>query len=100
MQRFAGADSNAVYYVVICDESKIYYYDAKMKRQSTQWVFPFKELPTKVKRSRNVGKKMVASFFGMTGDNRPDNDKRNTNHDVSLNVRSSGMAFSDRRVFD
>ncbi|GBP54268.1 hypothetical protein EVAR_36484_1 [Eumeta japonica] len=31
------------------------------------WVFPFKELPTKVKRGRNFGQKTVASFHGMTG---------------------------------
>ncbi|GBP05229.1 hypothetical protein EVAR_76696_1 [Eumeta japonica] len=37
------------------------------KRQSAQRVFPFEELPTKVKRGRSVGKKTMASFFGMTG---------------------------------
>ncbi|GBP44555.1 hypothetical protein EVAR_86779_1 [Eumeta japonica] len=48
----------------ICDESKIC--DTETKTQSAQWVFPFEELPTKVKRGQNVEKKMVASFFGMT----------------------------------
>ncbi|GBP57390.1 hypothetical protein EVAR_51237_1 [Eumeta japonica] len=36
--------------------------DSKPKRQSAQWVFPFQELPAKVKRGRSVGIKMVASF--------------------------------------
>ncbi|GBP80663.1 hypothetical protein EVAR_54121_1 [Eumeta japonica] len=30
-------------------------------------VFPFEELPPKIKRGQSVGKKMVAPFFGMTG---------------------------------
>ncbi|GBP09484.1 hypothetical protein EVAR_76507_1 [Eumeta japonica] len=38
----------------------------KTKRQSTQWVFPFEEWPTKVNRGRSIGKKIVASAFRMT----------------------------------
>ncbi|GBP42731.1 hypothetical protein EVAR_23369_1 [Eumeta japonica] len=66
MQRFGGGDSNVVYNMVTGDESWIYCYDYETKRQSAQWVFPFEEL-TKIKRGRSVRKKMVASFFGMTG---------------------------------
>ncbi|GBP56696.1 hypothetical protein EVAR_58143_1 [Eumeta japonica] len=47
------------------DESWIYFFDLQTKRQSAQGAFHFQELPT-VKRGRSVGRKMVASFFGMT----------------------------------
>ncbi|GBP42928.1 hypothetical protein EVAR_87308_1 [Eumeta japonica] len=66
MQRFAGGDSNAVCDMVTGDQSWIGFYDAETKRQSTQWVFSFEALPTEVKRGRNVIKKMVISFFGLT----------------------------------
>ncbi|GBP34516.1 hypothetical protein EVAR_29913_1 [Eumeta japonica] len=39
----------------------------KPKDSLLSGVFRFEELPAKVKRGRRVGKKMVASFFGMTG---------------------------------
>lgn len=67
IQKFNGGDSNAVFDILTGDESWIYCYDPETKRQSAQWVFPSEELPTKVKRGRSVGKKMVASFFGKTG---------------------------------
>lgn len=67
IERFNGGDSNAVFDILTGDESWVYCYDPETKRQSAQWVFPFEELPTKVKRGRSVGKKMVASFFGRTG---------------------------------
>ncbi|GBP46828.1 hypothetical protein EVAR_78528_1 [Eumeta japonica] len=64
MHRFANGDSNAVYDITTGKESLIYCYDPETKRQSAPSVFPFEELPTKVKRDRSVGKKMVASFLG------------------------------------
>ncbi|XP_073953007.1 histone-lysine N-methyltransferase SETMAR-like [Choristoneura fumiferana] len=67
IQIFNGGDSNAVFDILTGDESWIYCYDPETKRQSAQWVFRFEELPTKEKRGRSVGKKMVASFFGRTG---------------------------------
>lgn len=67
VQRFNKGDSNAVFDMVTGDESWIYCYDPETKRQSAEWVFPSEELPTKVKRGRSVGKKMVASFFGRIG---------------------------------
>ncbi|CAH2013021.1 unnamed protein product [Acanthoscelides obtectus] len=44
------------------DESWIYCYEPKNKRQSAVWVFKGEEKPTKVIRSRSVSKKMVATF--------------------------------------
>lgn len=66
-ERFNGGDLNSVFDIVTGDESWIYCYDPETKRQSAQWVFHFEEFPSKVKRGRNVGKKMVAPFFGRTG---------------------------------
>lgn len=56
-----------MYDIVTGDESWIYCYEPESKRQSAQWVFKDEEKPTKVRRGRNSGKKMVASFFGRTG---------------------------------
>ncbi|GBP49114.1 hypothetical protein EVAR_26823_1 [Eumeta japonica] len=68
MQKFAGDDSNAVCDMAQMTKAGFTVTIAKPKKQSVQWVFPFEELPTKVKRSRSIGKKMVASFFGMIRD--------------------------------
>ncbi|GBP41620.1 hypothetical protein EVAR_34053_1 [Eumeta japonica] len=61
MQRFSGGDSNAVYDTGTSDE--IYCYDPETKTQSAQWVFLFEEILL----NRNVGKKILASFYEMTG---------------------------------
>ncbi|GBP92657.1 hypothetical protein EVAR_67711_1 [Eumeta japonica] len=37
---------------------------ATIQDNIAQWVFPLEKLHTKVKRGQDVGKKMVASFFG------------------------------------
>jgi hypothetical protein len=66
-KKFNGCDSNAVFDILTGDESWIYCYDPEIKRQSAPYVFPSQELPTKVKRGRSDGKKMVASFFGRRG---------------------------------
>ncbi|GBP05524.1 Mariner Mos1 transposase [Eumeta japonica] len=65
MQSFSGGDSSNVYDILASDESWIYCCDPKTRTQSVQWVFPF-ELPSTAKRDCSVGKKMGASFFGMT----------------------------------
>ncbi|GBP55780.1 hypothetical protein EVAR_50195_1 [Eumeta japonica] len=57
MQRFADGESNDVHEIDTCYESWIYCYDSGTKRQPTQRVFPFEELPTKIKRGRNVKKR-------------------------------------------
>ncbi|GBP31148.1 hypothetical protein EVAR_21586_1 [Eumeta japonica] len=57
----------ALYDIVAGDEIWTYCYDVESKRQSAQWVFPFEKFPTNAKRDRNIGKKMVAFSFGMTG---------------------------------
>lgn len=67
IKRFDHGRSKTVYDIVTGDESWIYCYEPESKRQSTQWVFPDEDNPTKVKRARSTGKQMVASFFTRTG---------------------------------
>lgn len=67
IKKFDGGQSMAVYNIVTGDETWVYCFEPERKSQSAEWVFPFEELPTKVKKSRSTGKKMVASFFGKSG---------------------------------
>ncbi|GBP98054.1 hypothetical protein EVAR_69685_1 [Eumeta japonica] len=55
LERFVGGDPN-VYDMVTGDKSWTYYYDSETKRKFAQWAFPFKELLTKAKRGRSIGK--------------------------------------------
>ena len=65
--RFDGGNSRRVSDIVTGDETWIYQFDPETKRQSAVWIFPDDDLPTKVKRPRSVGKKMVATFFSKSG---------------------------------
>lgn len=67
LDKFAGGSSKSVSEIVTGDESWIYQYDPETKQQSTVWVFDDEDPPTKVVRSRSVGKQMVAVFFRRSG---------------------------------
>lgn len=67
IKKFNGGQSLAVYNIVTGDETWVYCFEPERKSQSAEWVFPFEDLPTKVKKSRSIGKQMVASFFGKSG---------------------------------
>ena len=56
-----------MYDIVTGDESWIYQFDPETKRQLSAWIFLREHPPQKFKRSRSIGKKMVASCFGKTG---------------------------------
>ncbi|GBP70447.1 hypothetical protein EVAR_41593_1 [Eumeta japonica] len=62
MQIFAGGDSNTVDGIVTSEESWIYCYDPEIKRQSTQSVFSFEELSTKVKPGQSVEKRKTLNL--------------------------------------
>nr|XP_012227307.1 PREDICTED: uncharacterized protein LOC105675080 [Linepithema humile] len=66
LKKFDRGQAKSVYDIVTGDESWIYCYESESKRQSAQWVFKDEEKPTKVKRGRNSGKKIVAAFFERT----------------------------------
>ena len=66
-QKFNEGKSKRVYDIVTGDESWIYQFDPETKRQSSIWIFPGENPPRKFRRSRSVGKRMVASFFSKTG---------------------------------
>lgn len=65
--KFHGGASKSVFNILTSDESWIYQYDPETKLQSTVWVFQNEDPPTKVARSRSIGKQMVANFFSITG---------------------------------
>ncbi|GBO99655.1 Putative uncharacterized protein FLJ37770 [Eumeta japonica] len=67
-------------------------YDPEIKRQSTQWVFHFEELPTEVKVRRCVEKNMVASFFGMIeNDSSPIRRTRSSMHVYVARTAPNGI---------
>ncbi|CAH1989727.1 unnamed protein product [Acanthoscelides obtectus] len=67
LDRFNSGNSENVYSIVNSDKSWIYCYEPENKRQTAVWVFQGEENPTKVIRSRNVSKKMVATFVSRAG---------------------------------
>ena len=67
LKRFNNGDLRRVSDIVTGNETWIYKSDPETKRQSSVWVFPDEQPPTKVKRQRSVGKKMMATFFSMSG---------------------------------
>lgn len=67
LRQFNQGTSNAVYNIVTGDETWIYSYEPETKCQSRVWVFQDENKPTKVIRSRSVSKKMIASFFQISG---------------------------------
>ena len=67
LEKFDGGRSKTIFNIITGDESWIYQYDPETKRQSSVWIFPGENPPTKVKRSRSIGKKMICSFFCTSG---------------------------------
>jgi histone-lysine N-methyltransferase SETMAR len=63
LQKYERGRSRRVSDIVTGDETWIYYYDPPTKRQSTVWIGENEPRPTKVKKSRSVGKRMFAMFF-------------------------------------
>ena len=64
---YQNGASKRIFDIVTGDEFWIYQFDPEIKTQSTVWVFPNEEPPTKIKRAQSVGKKMIASFFSANG---------------------------------
>ncbi|CAH2015471.1 unnamed protein product, partial [Acanthoscelides obtectus] len=67
LDRLNSGKSKNVYSIVSGDESWIYCYEPKNKRQSAVWVVEGEEKPIKVIRSRSASKKMVATFVSKAG---------------------------------
>lgn len=67
LRKFNNGASKQVDMIVTGDETWIYDYDPETKQQSSVWLFPGETPPTKVRRSRSVGKRMVAVFFRKSG---------------------------------
>jgi histone-lysine N-methyltransferase SETMAR len=69
LTKYEEGKSKRVFDIITGDETWIYQFDPETKRQSASWTFHDEEPPTKVRRSRSVGKKMVATFFMVSGHN-------------------------------
>ena len=67
LKRFNNGDSRLVSDIVTGEETWLYQFDLETKRQSSVWIFPDEQPPTKVKRQRSVGKTMVATLFSTSG---------------------------------
>lgn len=67
LKKFDHGRSRLVETIATGDESWIYQFDPLTKQQSQVWMFANEDAPTKARRSRSVGKQMVASFFGKSG---------------------------------
>ena len=87
LEKFDNGRSNRVYDIVTADESWIYQFDSETKHQSAVWIFLGEHPPQKSKRSRSVGKKMIALFCGKTGHvaTIPLDDRRTVNLDWYVN---------------
>lgn len=88
LQKYDNGRSNLIYSIVTGDESWIYCYEPEKKQQSQVWVFEDEEKPTKVRRGRSVGKKMVATFFARKGHiaTVPLEDRRTVNAEWYINI--------------
>lgn len=67
LEKYDLGRSRLVETIATGDETWIYQYDPLTKQQSQVWMFEDDDVPTKPRRSRSVGKQMVASFFGKSG---------------------------------
>lgn len=87
LQRFDEGRSRNIENIITGDETWIYMFDPETKRQSQVWLFPGETPPLKFKRSRSVGKKMVATFFSSKGHvaTIPVEDRRTVNADWYVN---------------
>ena len=67
LEKFNAGCSKNIFNIMTGDESSIYQLDPETKRQFSVRNFPGENPPTKVKRSRSVGKKMMFSLFRTNG---------------------------------
>ena len=67
LKRFDEGRSRTTESIITGDETWLYMFDPETKRQSQVWLFPGETPPQKFKRTRSVGKQMVATFFSSKG---------------------------------
>ena len=67
LRKFNNGASRQTDLIITGDETWIYDYDPKTKIQSATWCFPDEPSPAKFRRTRSVGKRMVAVFFNKFG---------------------------------
>ncbi|GBP64689.1 hypothetical protein EVAR_47705_1 [Eumeta japonica] len=67
MGKFDGDAKKNVYEILIGEETWLYKYDSKIKRQLTLWCFENEPTRTKCRCARSVQIQMVATFLCKTG---------------------------------
>jgi histone-lysine N-methyltransferase SETMAR len=67
LRKYDRGQSRQVYEIITGDETWIYDFDPETRQQSAVWMEQGAPRPTQVKRSRTVGKRMVAVFFRRSG---------------------------------
>ncbi|CAF4799105.1 unnamed protein product, partial [Rotaria sp. Silwood2] len=64
---FEEGQSRCVFDSITGDVSWFYHYDPELKEQSKVWMSTTDPRPTKILRTKSVGKRMVAIFFMKSG---------------------------------
>ena len=87
LKRFDEGRSRTTENIISGDETWLYMFDPEKKSQSQVWLFPGETPPQKFKRTRSVGKQMVATFFFSKGHmaTTPLEDRRKINADWYIN---------------
>ena len=67
LKKFDGRRSPCIWDTVTGDETWVYQYEPKMKRELAVWVFPNENPLVKFKRNRSTSKQMIACFFAKFG---------------------------------
>ena len=67
LKKFKFGFAAQVNLIVTGNEAWLYYYDVLTKSQSKVWVFEDEEVPVQVRKSKSIGKRMVAMFFTKGG---------------------------------
>jgi [histone H3]-lysine36 N-dimethyltransferase SETMAR len=65
--KYNGGLSRRVEDIATGDETWLYYYDPKLKRDSKEWVSKTGKRPVNVRAQKSAGKKMFALFFRRAG---------------------------------
>ena len=63
LKKFKSGFATEVNFIVTGDETWLHYYDVPMKSQSKVWVYEDEQVPVQVRKSKSIGKRVVAVFF-------------------------------------
>ena len=67
LKKFKSGFAAEVNSIVTADETWLYYFNVTTKSQSKVWVFEDEKVAVQVRKSKSIGKRMVAVFFTKGG---------------------------------